>query len=589
MSLTGEQRIAADCPNNVLLRACPGSGKTRVITTKLISSIDDVRDTPRRIGCITYTNTAVHEIEGRVSRALMPEDEQYFDVSTIHSFCVANILQPFVWRIPGYESGFKILTREMDDFERLVREACASINYVSLTRQDFDDFSGVNLNSNGDLVGTALRSEIVKKVNKKFWAICRREGYLDFCILLFYSLILLRSHPEIADGIASRYALIMVDEFQDTTDIQVEVLSLIAQRNRTKFFLVGDTCQSIFGFAGADPGLADIFAERIAARTDLSLSGNFRSSPAVIVDAERLFSRTPAMTSVGTAKSYTEATRHIHTANPLIAIVDHFLPALADLEIPIGEATILAPSWAPLFPLSRALRDRGVSVVGPGARPYRRARLFAGLAEQLCGYIVDSRPDTFPAIERAVFFLVQEMTGTPKLGIFSYSGRLTVLKLLATATECAQHCPGALDWLDHCSQAIAQQLVEADLITLSQAPLLYLSVQEMKADMIRNGIDTSNYSIDDLGLFASPERALKLSTLHHSKGREYMAVAMIKMHEGAIPFYLAETEKEFEEAKRLFYVGATRAKRLLMYITDSTDSRNRPTRFLGQGGTGHIR
>jgi DNA helicase-2/ATP-dependent DNA helicase PcrA len=63
---------------------------------------------------------------------------------------------------------------------------------------------------------------------------------------------------------------------------------------------------------------------------------------------------------------------------------------------------------------------------------------------------------------------------------------------------------------------------------------------------------------------------------------------MIKMHEGSIPFYLAKTAEELEEAQRLFYVGVTRAKRLLMYFTDWSDRRNSPTRFLGPMGTGHI-
>ena len=81
---------------------------------------------------------------------------------------------------------------------------------------------------------------------------------------------------------------------------------------------------------------------------------------------------------------------------------------------------------------------------------------------------------------------------------------------------------------------------------------------------------------------------MKLSTLHFAKGREFDAVAMIKLHEGAIPFFLAKTAEDFEAAKRLFYVGVTRARRLLVYITDRSDNRNRPSRFLGSDGVGII-
>jgi DNA helicase-2/ATP-dependent DNA helicase PcrA len=111
-----------------------------------------------------------------------------------------------------------------------------------------------------------------------------------------------------------------------------------------------------------------------------------------------------------------------------------------------------------------------------------------------------------------------------------------------------------------------------------------MSVEEMKADMRRNRVDLANLTIDDLGIYASPDAALKLSTLHNAKGREYEAVAMIDLHEGKIPFYQCRSEEEFEEAKRLFYVGITRARRFLLYITDSSNPRNQPSRFLQEEG-----
>ena len=96
----------------------------------------------------------------------------------------------------------------------------------------------------------------------------------------------------------------------------------------------------------------------------------------------------------------------------------------------------------------------------------------------------------------------------------------------------------------------------------------------------RNRVDLENLTISDLGIYASPDSALKLSTLHNAKGREYQAVAMIDLHEGRIPFYQAQTAEEIEEAKRLFYVGITRAKRFLLYATDGANPRNIPSRFL---------
>ena len=77
--------------------------------------------------------------------------------------------------------------------------------------------------------------------------------------------------------------------------------------------------------------------------------------------------------------------------------------------------------------------------------------------------------------------------------------------------------------------------------------------------MRRQNVDTANLTIDDLGLFASPSRALRLSTIHYAKGREYTAVAMIGLRQGSFPHFRAE---DVEAEKRLFYVGVTRARPL---------------------------
>jgi DNA helicase II / ATP-dependent DNA helicase PcrA len=584
VTLTPEQKAAVGCRENILLDACPGSGKTRVIIEKLAEVIDEVEETPRAIACITYTNTAVNEIEQRLRESLRVGDERYFEVSTIHAFCLTNIMRPFCWRVRGYEAGFDVLTRDMEEFEGIVKEVCAEFRYFQPRFQDYEDFAALSMDVDGNPIGAAVRNSIVEGGARPFWALCRQRGYIDFSNILYHSLSLLREYPEIADGLASRFAWILVDEFQDTTDLQVEILSAIAERRRTKFFLVGDGNQSIFGFAGARPELAGIFADRIGARIDLSLSGNFRSSPPIVTHAERLFPRQPPMRSLGPSRIYSELPEYHNVPNYIDGIIDYFIPTLESLDISLGEATVLASSWSPLFPLARRLRNFGYPVVGPGARPYRRSRLFATLAEQLCGTIADPMPDSIAAIERGLFYSIRDLTGEPRIDVFSYNGRLIVMKLLHEAERQAAIDDSALRWLDDTSVAVGEILAASELIAPSDAAKFYASVQEMKSDMRNNQVDTANLSIADLGLFASPQRAMKLSTLHFAKGREFDAVAIIRAHEGSMPDFRSDTAEAIEGDKRLFYVGVTRARRLLMYFTDTADRRNRPSRFLGPNG-----
>lgn len=567
-----------------MLTACPGSGKTRVIISKLSRVMDEIRSTARVVACITYTNAAVQEIESRLRHHLQPGDDNYYDICTIHSFCLNHIFRPFCHLIDGYQSGFKILTPESADFERHVTAICAQHGRYNLNFRDLEDFTQLRRDLNGRPVGIGIeRGALTPTVANAYWKRIREAGFIDFANIIYYSLLLLRKRSEILSYVSAKFAWILVDEFQDTTDLQVEILALIAGQKRTRFLLVGDPCQSIFGFAGARPDLAEWFAERIAARTDKQLSGNFRSSPSIIAHANTLYVRTPPMRAVGQARKYIEQPVWQHGASAFTVIKDYFLPALEAHEIPLGNAAILAPTWYSLFPLGRRLREHGINIVGPGARPYRRNRVFAPLAEQVCGYLMEPKPEAIPGIERTLFNTLLDVTGRPHFEVFSYSGRVVVFRLLDCALSLSRVHMGAIAWLEAAAGAFAGVLIEEDYLTPAEKNVFTMSVEEMKADMRNNKVDLANLAIDDLGIYASPESALKLATLHNSKGREYMAVAMIDLQEGKIPFYQARTPQEFEEAKRLFYVGVTRAKRLLFYVTDSSDHRNGPTRFLRVG------
>ncbi|WYX28382.1 UvrD-helicase domain-containing protein [Achromobacter denitrificans] len=122
MKLTEEQRKAVECESSVFLTACPGSGKTRVITAKLGRCLEQVESSPRGVACITYTNAAVHEIEARVRRSLSVREAWALDISTIHSFCLNNIFRPYSHRLPHFQQGFKVIGQDSEEFEELVAE-----------------------------------------------------------------------------------------------------------------------------------------------------------------------------------------------------------------------------------------------------------------------------------------------------------------------------------------------------------------------------------------------------------------------------------------------------------------------------------
>lgn len=580
ISLTPDQRDAVECEEDLMLSACPGSGKTRVIIAKLLKLAEAVEDTPRSIGCITYTNAAVDEIEDRVKQFGTNALAERCEIATIHSFCLKFILRPYRWMLPELPAEFRILTRDMRYFDRLVR-AVEDEQSRRVEFRTFEDYASVRMGLGGVPVGTGIEGGVVTEVSaRRYWELMQRAGFIDFSMILYYSLRILQENPFVARGLSSRFAWLLIDEFQDTTDVQIEILRCLRAHMNSQFFLVGDEHQSIHAFAGARPDLARGFSTQIAAREDVALSGNFRSAPQIIVPAQTLIPRTPAMVSAGAAAATLGTVEYRHVANPVDAITDYFIPLLQARGIPLGNAAVLAPWWRHLIPVARRLRAMDVPVFGPGARPYQRRRVYAHLAEQLGACVASETLAPLPGVEKAIFRLVSEAMGTTRFDIFSYAGRCVSLALVYEARRLAEIHPGGMEWLEVSSEAIANILRDGDLINANAAEAIVNSVGEMRADMERNRIDIANLQIADLGLFADPTAAIKLITMHNSKGREFDAVAIINANQGQIPHFMSRTEDEIEEARRLFYVGLTRAKIHLLVFSDRTDRRNPPSPFI---------
>lgn len=586
MRLTPQQRVAFEHRGNLLLTACPGSGKTHTIVARLVAEVEGLRGTSFGVACITYTNAAVSEIDARVGAHLMPDDHLHYVICTIHAFCLHQILRPFASRVRGFSGSMKVLTPDREEFTAIADEAAEKVGRHGLNFDDYQKFSNIGVDADGNYVGSALDDAMIMAAAPHFMQAASSRGYIDFAHILYLSHCLLRDDPEVARSVATRFKTFLVDEFQDTTEIQVEILRLLHAQSRSTFFLVGDPSQSIFGFAGARPELIQPFAKAIDARTDLSLSWNFRSSGKIVEHAERLFPRLPPMTSQGESKACTEPVAYSAVEDNFDAITDDFLPALVRMGLPLGRSAILAKSWLELYPLARRLREFGVKVVGPGARPYKRSRLFAGLAEQLGAAVTDGHRYNVRQLERVMFNAVQDITGMSRWDLFGYAGRKTMVELMRLARDLAMRLDGVA-WLAAMAEEVQAVLVRDEWISKGSRHDFNASASDMVADMRHNGIDVDNLTIDDLGMFASPDKALRLMTIHESKGREFAAVAMIGVREGWMPHYRARTQDAIEAEKRQFYVGVTRAEQFLLYVYQH-DRRNPPSRFLGGEGVAII-
>lgn len=576
MKLTAEQKAAINHAGNVSLIACPGSGKTRALIAKTAKCHEDVVGTSRKIACITYTNSAANEVCRRLGRIGIKDIEDDCEISTIHSFCLNNILKHFHWMVDQYSDGFTVLPPDSDYYREvagnLIREYDLDRRYAP------GQFELLNREADGTPIANW---PLTPEIALNFWQTIEQEGYIDFPNILYWSCKLIQNNVFISNALASKYAWILIDEFQDTTSLQVQIFSTIFDHDCTNYFVVGDPYQSIYRFAGARSDLFECFENKIHS-TRKYLTGNWRSSQNIIADAESLSPRPNAMIAVGKYKDYFYEAEWHKCGTAFEGITDFFLPALKEHSIRYGDAAIFAPWWIPLLHLGRKLRDYGIPISGPGSRPYKRSHLIAPLVEEIGALIREEHIYQINSIERELFLLLNNLDESRAISIYSYFGRKIIYELINTGSHAYDRCNGSgKAWILEMGNIISDVLIQNELTTKQTCEKELLeSSQRILEDMMSHGVDIENLSVEDIGLYARNNDSVHLLTMHKAKGLEYEAVALIDLHDGRLPHFKASTNDDIEDSRRLFYVAITRAQKILMYFTDQEDRRNGPTPFL---------
>ena len=284
----------------LLILAGAGSGKTRVLTHRIAYLIGERGVNPWNILAITFTNKAAEEMRQRVDNLVGFGAESVW-VSTFHSACV-RILRRFIDRL-GYENHFTIY--DTDDQKTLIKEVCRKVDVDTKVFKERSLLSAISsaknemilpdefeLNAGGDFAKMKIA-----KVYREYEAQMRANNVLDFDDLLVKTVQLLQTQPDVLESYQERFRYIMVDEYQDTNEIQEQIFNALRQAGDDAFF-VGDVKQSIYGFRLADP---DIFLDRYlssepyetacGSRKRLALNQNFRSRQEVLELCNYCFSR----------------------------------------------------------------------------------------------------------------------------------------------------------------------------------------------------------------------------------------------------------------------------------------------------------
>ncbi len=223
--LNTQQRQVCIDENNILLKACPGSGKTRTLTYKLAYLVEKYIDSKKLNIAITYTNRAADEIKERLEKIEIPEDKVW--VGTIHQFCLEFVIRPYTMYHERLRKGYHIIDEYVTKqyIEEIIEELGIDIGY----NKPFE------------------YPEILEKYQKKLLD----EKEIDFDDILSISFDLVSDKKFIAENISGIIRTILVDEYQDTNELQYKILSSIVMADKKiQVTFVGDTDQAIYGGLG---------------------------------------------------------------------------------------------------------------------------------------------------------------------------------------------------------------------------------------------------------------------------------------------------------------------------------------------------
>ena len=603
--LNDEQRRAVTTTEgSLLILAGAGTGKTRVITARVAFLISQGVK-PDRILAVTFTNKAANEMRERLARMIEPAEAKLVTMSTFHALCV-RILRANIDRL-GYKHNFSIY--DESDQLGLIKKI---ITRVSAKDEKLDPNLAKNLISKAKNNGWSAPEDdqtLLSAVFARYQQELKTLNAVDFDDLLLLTVRLLNEHAEVRDRWRQRYQYLMVDEFQDTNGLQLELVSLLAKDPDApgapcNVCVVGDDDQSIYGWRGAQVSNILEFEHHFPNPTIVKLEQNYRSTNTILGTANNLIKNNPRRRAKNLWSEHDTGEKI-----RLIQMTDDREEAqfVAD-DIQRRNFADGTPweSFAVLYRMnaqSRLLEENmrrlhiPYRLVG-GKSFYDRREIKDLLA--YASVLINPDDDVSllriintPArgisdltVERAL-----ELSTKKRSSLFKAMQDSAFLENVTTrAREAVRAFAAMLDTYEtrlieplSDYSAVMSALIEetgylADLKRGCKTPDEALSretnVREMLAAMAQHRQRSSKGLrgfLDEVNLDQEQEeeddeddkKGVTLITLHAAKGLEFPHVYLVGLEEGLLPHDRSKVEGNVDEERRLLYVGITRAMKTL--------------------------
>ena len=626
-SLNPEQAYAVTLPNeHALILAGAGSGKTRVLTTRIAWLLQQGHVGAGGILAVTFTNKAAKEMKLRLT-SMLPVNVGAMWIGTFHGLC--NRFLRAHYKLAGLPQTFQIL--DTQDQLSAVKRLCKQFNiddeqyppkqlswFISACKDDGKRPKDVEANDSA----TRKKIELYQLYEEQ----CQREGVVDFAELMLRSYELLRDNDELRSHYQRRFQHILVDEFQDTNKLQYAWLKMFAGAS-SSLFAVGDDDQSIYAFRGARVGNMTDFVRDFSVQHQIKLEQNYRSYSNILDSANELISHNQRRLgkNLRTDQGAGEPVR-VFEATGDLAEAKWMVDEARQLHrggLALSEVAVLYRSNAQSRVIETALFNAGVPYrVYGGLRFFERAEIKHALAylrlmenplddtsfmravnfppRGIGARSIEQLQDAAKAAGVSLYSAVQHIKGKAGTNISGFVAKIDVLreqtasltlsetiKLVLEHSGLLEHYKLEREGADRVENL--EELVNAaeSFVTIEGFGKDVQALPSARAEPAQAFSDPSDEVMSPLAAFLTHaaleagdnmadagKDAVQLMTVHSSKGLEFDAVFITGLEEGLFPHENSQSDADgLEEERRLMYVAITRARKRL-YLSHSQ------TRFL---------
>lgn len=603
----------------VLVLAGAGSGKTRVLTTRIAYLINEMGISPDSILAITFTNKAAKEMKERVFK-LLGNMVQNIQISTFHSFGLLILKENY--EKLGYKRNFTIL--DSDDSLTIIKRILKDLNYDSKiynpTAIKAAISSSKNELINAENYGKYVNSDfadVVHKVYLKYEQKLFSSNCVDFDDLLTIPITLFRKFPDILEKYQDRYKYILIDEYQDTNEAQYVLTKLISAKHRN-ICVVGDIDQTIFSWRGANYRNILNFEKDFPNASLILLEENYRSTKNILNAAndviknnkfrkeKNLWTNNEEGVKINYFRAYDEKDEAFYVANEVKRLIDE--------GVSKKEIAILYRTNAQSRTIEEAMLRENIpyKVVGT-VNFYNRKEI-----KDLIAYLklIYNEYDDNSLIR---------IINVPKRGI----GTKTIDNLIKKASE---NQSSIFEVIDSGKEFEFKKLIldlkeQSESLSLTELVELVLDKTGLRNELLSDKTIESEVRVENLEEFKTIAKnfeeemgvisleeflnqislvsdiqeykqyddAVTLLTIHSAKGLEFEYVFIIGMEESVFPHKNSFSDiEQLEEERRLCYVAMTRAKKVLWFVNAKRrtlygiEGCNPPSRFINEINTGYI-